>query len=50
MWGWCLACCIGVILNTVRESATPDCEKNKQADVVGSRLFSKAFSVQRVVL
>ena len=49
MCGWCLACCIGVVLNTVRESATPDCKENKQADA-GSRLFSKAFSVRRVVV
>ena len=32
MCGWCLACCTGVVLNTVRESATPDCKENKQAD------------------
>ena len=49
MCGWCLACCIGVVLNTVRESATPDCKENKQAGA-GSRLFSKAFSVRRVVV
>ena len=46
---WFLACCIGVVLNTVRESATPDCKENKQADA-GRRLFSKAFSVRRVVV
>ena len=46
MYGWC---CIGVVLNTVRESATPGCKENKQADA-GSRLFSKAFSVRRVVV
>ena len=49
MCGWCLACCIGVVLNTVRESAAPDCKEKKQADA-GSRLFSKAFSVRRVVV
>ena len=47
--GWCLACCIGVVPNTVWESATPDCKENKQDDA-GSRLFSKAFSVRRVVV
>ena len=47
MCGWCLACCIGVVLNTVRESASPDCKENKQA-AAGSRIFSKAFSVRRV--
>ena len=46
MCGWC---CIGVVLNTVRESATPGCKENKRADA-GSRLFSKAFSVRRVVV
>ena len=45
MGGYCLACCIGVVLSTVRESATPDCKETKQADA-GSRLFSKAFSVR----
>ena len=49
MCGWCLAYCIGVVLNTVRENATPNCKENKQADA-GSRLFSKAFSVRRVVV
>ena len=49
MCGWCLAYCTGVVLNTVRESATPDSKENKQADA-GSRLFSKAFSVRRVVV
>ena len=38
MCGWCLAYCTGVVLNTVRESATPDSKENKQADA-GSRLF-----------
>ena len=38
MCGWCLACCTGVVLNTVRESASPDCKENKQANA-GSRLF-----------
>ena len=42
MCGWCLAFCTDVVLNTVRESATPDSKENKQADV-GSRLFSKEF-------
>ena len=45
----CVWCCIGVVLNTVRESATPGCKKNKHADA-GSRLFSKAYSVRRVVV
>ena len=49
MRDWCLACCTGVVLNTVRESATRDCKENKQADA-GSRLFSKAFSGRRVVV
>ena len=50
MCGWCLAYCIDVVRNsTVRESATPDCKENKQADA-GSRLFSKPFSVRRVVM
>ena len=49
MCGWCLAYCTGVVLNTARESATPDSKENKQADA-GSRLFSKAFSVRRVVV
>ena len=42
--------CISVVLNTVRESATPDSKENKQTQAdAGSRLFSKAFSVRRVV-
>ena len=45
----CSVYCTGVVLNTVRESATPDSIENKQADA-GSRLFSKAFSVRRVVV
>ena len=49
MCGWCLACCTGVVLNTVGESATPDSKENKQADA-GSRYFPKAFSVRRVVV
>ena len=49
MCGLCLACCTGAVLNTVRESATPDCKENKQADA-GNRLFSKAFSERRVVV
>ena len=40
---------MSVVLNTVRESATPGCKENKQADA-GSRLFSKVFSVRRVVV
>ena len=39
----------GVVLNTVRESPTPDCKENKQADA-NSRFFSKAFYVRRVVV
>ena len=49
MCGWCLTFYIGIVLNTVRESATPDSKENIQADV-GSRLFSNAFSVRRVVV
>ena len=49
MCGWCLAYCTGVVLNAVRESATPDSKENKQADA-GSRIFSKTFSVRRVVV
>ena len=49
MFGWCLACCAGVVVNTVRESATSDCKENKQADA-GNRTFSKAFYVRRVVV
>ena len=49
MCGWCLAYCTDVVFNTVRESATPDSKENKQADA-GSRLFSKTFSVRRVVV
>ena len=41
--------CISVVPITVRESATPDSNENKQADA-GSRLFSKAFSVRRLVV
>ena len=40
--------CIGVVLNTVRESATPDSQEYKQADAGSRRLFSKPFSVRRV--
>ena len=39
MCGWCLAYCIGVVLNTVREIATPDSKENKQADVFFRRHF-----------
>ena len=43
MCGWCLAYCTGgVVLNTVRESATPDYKENKQADA-GSRRFRRHF-------
>ena len=35
------------IVVAIRESATPDCKENKEADA-GS--LSKAFSVQRVVV
>ena len=38
MCGWCLAYCRpGVVLNTVRESATPDSKENKHVDA-GSRV------------
>ena len=49
MCGWCLGCCTGVVLNTVRESTTPDCKENKQGDA-GSGIFSKAISVRRLVV
>ena len=44
MCGWCLAYqyCTGVVLNTVRESATPDSKENKQAGA-GSRRFQRHF-------
>ena len=42
MCGWCLAYCAGVVLNTARESATPDSKENKQADV-GSRRFRRHY-------
>ena len=42
MRGWCLAYCTGVVLNTVRESATPVNKENKQADA-GSRRFRRHF-------
>ena len=42
MCGWCLAYCTGVVLNTVRESATPDSKENMQADA-GSRRFRRHF-------
>ena len=38
-----------LIPTTVLESTTPDSKENNQADA-GSRLFSKAFSVRRVVV
>ena len=42
MCGWCLACCTGVVLDTVRESFMPDSKENKQADA-GSRRFRRHF-------
>ena len=42
MYGWCLAYYTGVVLNTVRESATPVSKVNKQADA-GSRRFRRHF-------
>ena len=42
MCGWCLTYCPGVVINTVRESATPDSKENKQADA-GSRRFQRHF-------
>ena len=42
MCDWCLAYCTGVVLNTARESATPDSQENKQADA-GSRRFRRHF-------
>ena len=42
MCGWCLAYCTGVVLHTVRESATPDSKENKQAGA-GSRRFRRHF-------
>ena len=39
---WCLAYSTGVVLNTVRESATPGNKENKQADA-GSRRFRRHF-------
>ena len=50
-----LSCVVGVLLGcisvvfTVRDSSTPDSKENKQADA-GSRLFSKIFSLRRVVV
>ena len=41
--------CISVVPTTVRESASPDSEGNKQTDA-GNCLFSKSFSVRRVVV
>ena len=46
--GVCLGC-ISVVPTTVRESATPNSKENKEADA-GNCLFSKAFSVRRVVV
>ena len=42
MCGWRSVYCTGVVLNTVRESATPDNKENKQADA-GSRRFRTHF-------
>ena len=42
MCGWCLPYCTGVVLNTVRESATPDSKESNQADA-GSRRFRTHF-------
>ena len=42
MCGWCLAYCTGGVLNTVRQSATPDSKENKQAGA-GSRRFRRHF-------
>ena len=42
MCGWSLAYCTGVVLNTVRESATPDSKVNKQADA-SRRRFRRHF-------
>ena len=42
MVGVWLIVCTGVILNTVRESATPESKENKQADA-GSRRFRRHF-------
>ena len=42
MGGWCLAYCTGVVLNNIRESATPDSKENKQDDE-GSRRFRRHF-------
>ena len=41
--------CINAVPTTVRESSTPNSTANKRADA-GSRLFSKAFSLPRVVV
>ena len=41
--------CIGLVPTTVRESGKSNSKENKQAYYAGSRLFSKAFSVRRVV-
>ena len=48
MCGWCLAYCTGVVLNTVRESATPDSKKTSrrtQAVVVSEGIFCAARCV-----
>ena len=42
MCGWCLACCTGVVLNTVRESALSDYKENKQGDA-GIVIFRRPF-------
>ena len=40
---------ISAVFNNARKSTTPDSKENKQADA-GTRLFSKAFSLWRVVV
>ena len=50
MCGWCLASyCTGVVPNTVRESAMPDCKENKQGDADAGFIL-KAIYVRRVVV
>ena len=41
--------CISVVPTTVRESATPDSKKDKQANA-GSRFLPKTFSVRHAVV
>ena len=40
---------ISVVFNNTRKTATPDSKENKRADA-GSRLFSKTFSLWRIVV